>query len=269
MGFQPRGSGGVATPGYTAYVAKKLKMQLENFGCAGATTTSIVSFIGCASPFGPPAGSDAASYPTSTQEQATLDFIAAHPGSVDLITISIGGNDIIPCAVAANPVTCIESADATIDGNLTSLVDSLSSALSSAGDTNAQIIGQSYLDTFLGSYVNPGGAAGQSLALLSQLAFDDYSNPTLQPIYTSETGGSFLDVATAPYKKATSGVNTPLTILQELAPYGRIPVSVREICELTYQCSELNGHPDDKGYTFIGKLVVADYASHWQGAVGH
>ncbi|MGH9917261.1 MAG: hypothetical protein ACRD6W_00075, partial [Nitrososphaerales archaeon] len=38
VGYQPTPS--EATPGYTAYVAKKKKMTLENFGCGGATTLS-------------------------------------------------------------------------------------------------------------------------------------------------------------------------------------------------------------------------------------
>ena len=50
------GSG--ATSGYTGYVAKKLKMQLENFGCGGATTASILNTVGCAAPYGPPAATE-------------------------------------------------------------------------------------------------------------------------------------------------------------------------------------------------------------------
>src|ERR1700693_134898 len=38
VGFQPQPSPGGATSGYTAVVAKKLKMTLVNFGCGGATT---------------------------------------------------------------------------------------------------------------------------------------------------------------------------------------------------------------------------------------
>ena len=108
VGYQP-GIG--ATAGYTAYVAKKVKMQLENFGCGGATTTSILDVVGCTSPYGPPAATDAVAYPTETQEQAALDFIAANPGHVGLITVSIGGNDVTACASAANPISCIVAAE--------------------------------------------------------------------------------------------------------------------------------------------------------------
>ena len=37
------------------------------FGCGGATTSSILNVVGCASPYGPPAATDAVAYPTQTQ----------------------------------------------------------------------------------------------------------------------------------------------------------------------------------------------------------
>jgi hypothetical protein len=51
VGYQP-GIG--ATAGYTAVVAKKEHLTLENFGCGGATTSSVLTAIGCLeSGFGP------------------------------------------------------------------------------------------------------------------------------------------------------------------------------------------------------------------------
>src|SRR5579872_2541998 len=54
IGYQPEPAPGGPTPGYTAYVAKKKHMTLENFGCGGATTSSILNAVGC----GAPAGTD-------------------------------------------------------------------------------------------------------------------------------------------------------------------------------------------------------------------
>ena len=70
-----------------------------------------------------PAGNDALAYPATSQEQAAVNFIVAHPGKVALITISIGGNDFTSCAVAADPVACITTAVAGINTNVTALVD--------------------------------------------------------------------------------------------------------------------------------------------------
>ena len=126
VGYQP-GIG--ATAGYTAYVAKRTKTTLENFGCGGATTTSILTVIGCGSGYGPPALTDAVAYPTETQEQAAVDFIDANPGQIGLITVSIGGNDVTACGSNPDPTSCVEAADTTIQTNVTSLVDTLDNAL--------------------------------------------------------------------------------------------------------------------------------------------
>ncbi|HEY5383676.1 MAG TPA: hypothetical protein VIJ56_00440, partial [Acidimicrobiales bacterium] len=63
VGYQPdRGS----TPGYTVVVAKATRLTLVNFGCGGATTTSLVSSIGC--PDVLPHTTGGVTYPTTTQE---------------------------------------------------------------------------------------------------------------------------------------------------------------------------------------------------------
>lgn len=262
IGYQPPSgtSLGGGSPGYTAWVAKKEKMTLENFGCGGATTSSIVNSIGCSDP----AATDAVAYPDTTQEEAAVDFIAnpANAGRVGLITVSIGGNDVTGCASAGSLTAiaaCISAADTSITTNVTALVSSLNTALTAAGDT-ATIVGLTYPDVILGSYVNPGGSNGQTLASESVLAFDDLINPTLQSAYTDGVpNGLFVNVTSAPYKKATTGDDSDVTgaPLINLKPYGKIPPAVWEVCTLTYFCSQQNIHANTAGYKFIGKLIVA------------
>jgi GDSL-like Lipase/Acylhydrolase family len=251
IGYQP-GIGG--TPGFAAYVAAKLKMQTENFGCGGATTTSLTQSDGC----GDPASEDAVTYTTDTQEQAALDFIAAHPGAVGLITVSIGGNDFDGCSTAP----CVEAAMPTMESNIESLVSSLSAALSAASDPDTRIIGLTYPDVDLGLYVyptDPPSSADVSLAQTSITAFDDVINPTLSQSYLSESRGSFVNVTSAPYRAATAGDDTSFSLTESVKPYGVVPVAVGEVCQLTYFCSQGNIHANTKGYDFIGKLIVADY----------
>ena len=269
VGFQPNvgGPGGSATAGYTGYVAKKLKMQLENFGCGGATTTSIITAIGCTeSGFGPVAATDAVPYPATTQEQAALAFIAnpANQGKVGLITISIGGNDVTSCARAGSTgaiLACVEAADSAITSNVTSLVSSLQGALTAAGDT-AHIVGLTYPDVILGDWVYPSGSPNQNLAGLSVAAFDGLINPALQAAYGAP---NFVNVTQAPYKKAVAGDDSDAAALAlplvNTPPYGKIPPAVWEICKLTYFCSQGNIHANSKGYAFIGSLVVAHLAA--------
>jgi lysophospholipase L1-like esterase len=259
VGFQPTAlsptdpTGG--TSGYTAYVAHQEHLTLENFGCGGATTSSIIGKVGC----GDHAAFHPVLYRTTTQEQAALDFIAVHPGQVRLITISIGGNDVTSCTQSdpTAAAACLTAADSRITTNLTGLVSSLNSALTAASDT-AKIVGLTYPDVILGAWVNPGGAGAQTLAAESVQAFDVLINPTLKNAYTSGVpNGLFVDVTNAPYREATSGSDTPLTLTQRTKKYGVIPDAVHEICQLTYFCSLQNIHANTRGYRFIGSLIVA------------
>jgi lysophospholipase L1-like esterase len=261
VGYQP-GMG--ATAGYTAYVAKKTKYQLENFGCGGATTTSILTAPGCIeSGYGPVAATDVVPYHTITQEAAALAFIGdpAKRGKVGLITVSVGGNDVTACAKAKDPVGCVGPATTTIQTNVTQLVRDLNGALAANGDGSAKIIGLTYPDVILGDYVYPPGSPNTSLANLSVIAFHSLVNPALIASYTSVPAGSFVNVTEAPYKRATAGSETPLTTTTRLSPYGVIPDAVWEICKLTYYCTLGNIHADTMGYDFIGRLVYADFAS--------
>ena len=105
VGYQP-GLG--ATPGYTAFVARRTHLKLVNFGCGGATTTSILNGIGCPDVLPHTAGG--VTYPTTSQAAAAEAFITAHPGHIGLITVTIGGNDVVPCAFASAPIPCVSAA---------------------------------------------------------------------------------------------------------------------------------------------------------------
>jgi lysophospholipase L1-like esterase len=239
IGYQP-GIG--PTTGYTGVVAKQLHMQLENFGCGGATTTSILNSIGC----GAPAGIDAVPYPSQTQAAAAVAFITAHPGQIGLVTVSIGGNDITACAANADPVACVEAAAATISTNVTTLAGDLRAATG----TGVPIIGLTYPDVILGEWVaNP---PNQTLATESVTAFQEIVNPTLKSAYAS-AAGEFVDVT------QHTGAYIPLTKTTKTATYGVIPKAVAKVCQLTYFCSVGDIHAHTKGYSIIGHLTVREF----------
>ncbi len=268
VGYQPMPTSG-ATSGYTGYVAKKLKMTLENFGCGGATTSSILNFNGvCGAPntYGPPAATDRGTIPVGdTQIQAADAFITAHPGQIGLITVSIGGNDVTPCANASptnpvngetNAISCVEVGVTSITTNVVTLVDDLHSAAGS----NVPIVGLTYPDVLLGLYVYPTfeAPANVSLANLSIAAFQDFINTALKTAYTSVPDGKFVDVT------AATGAYTPLTTLAKMpkstkvtdVPKGtKVPEAVVDVCKLTWYCQLGNIHANTKGYTEIGKLI--------------
>ena len=248
VGYQP-GLG--ATPGYTAVVAKKTGFTLVNFGCGGATTASLISSVGCPDVLPHTAG--AVTYPTMTQETAAEAFLSAHRGHIGLITVSIGGNDVTSCAIQANPISCVSAATAGISKNVTSLA----AALRAAAGPRVPLIGLTYPDVILGSYVyptQPPSASRISLAKLSVVAFKSLINPALSKAYAS-ANGSLVDVT------AATGAYTSLTRTVRFRPYGAIPAPVATVCALTWFCSQGNIHATTKGYTFIGNLVVAKFAA--------
>jgi len=103
-GYQPTSpkGGHTTTNGFAYQVtrlasAKGYHFTLVNFGCGGATTTSILKSLGCAQ-----LGPGAPRYPAQTQAGAAEQFLVQHRGHVGLITVSIGGNDVTACASTPN-----------------------------------------------------------------------------------------------------------------------------------------------------------------------
>lgn len=250
IGYQP---GRGATPGYAAYVAKHTRLTLKNFGCGGATTTSILHTVGCPDVLPHTAGG--VTYPTTTQIAAAQAFIRAHRRHVKLITVSIGGNDVTGCATQADPISCVATAVKDIESNVTTLTADLRAAVG----PKVPIIGLTYPDVILGGYVYPNDSPSPSalnLAKLSVLAFKSLINPTLAKAYAT-SAGTFVDVTKA------SGSYIPLTKTVTTAHDGTIPVAVSHVCALTWACTKGDIHADTKGYTLIGKLVVArDHELH-------
>ena len=236
-------------------MANATRLKLVNFGCGGATTTSLVSSIGCPDVLPHTAG--AVLYPTTTQEAAAEAFLTAHRGHIGLITVSIGGNDVTSCATQANPISCVSTAVAGITKNVTSLA----AALRAAAGPRVPLIGLTYPDVVLGAYVypkQPAPAAAISLAKLSVVAFKSLINPALTKAYAT-ADGSLVDVT-----KAT-GAYVPLTRTVLYRPYGTIPAAVASVCSLTWFCAQGNIHATTKGYSLIGRLVVARFGAMRRG----
>ena len=246
VGYQPSLG---ATPGYASYVERHTGLTLVNFGCAGATTSSLMYTVGCPVPLPHTAGGQ--SYPSTTQASAALEFITAHRGHIGLITVTIGGNDVVPCATKSNPASCV----LTAAGGISSNVGQLAVLLRAAAGPKVPIIGSTYPDVILGTYVyptHPASASAIGLAKLSVTAFRSIINPTLAKAY-AKSSGTFVDVT-----KAT-GAYTSLARTIHTNTYGTIPVPVASVCSLTWFCARGDIHPRNPGYTLIGRLIVSRY----------
>ena len=244
VGFQP--GRGATRHGFPDQVVTKATrrgyhLQLVNFGCGGATTTSILQAPTCPIAARPIHGAD---YGGLTQAAAAEAFLGAHRGQIALVTVSIGGNDVTFCARAPNPVGCVTQATAGIKTN----VARLAADLRSAAGPQVPIVGTTYPDVILGQWVRP--PVSQSLAQLSVTAFRALINPTLQQAYTAAPA-RFVDVTNA------AGAYIPLTKTVTLKPYGVIPVAVARVCTLTYYCTVGDIHATTAGYGVIADLIVA------------
>jgi lysophospholipase L1-like esterase len=247
VGYQPAPTP-EPTSGYTAVVATGTHSRLANFGCGGATTSSILTTDGCGPPYGPTARSGAVGYRGQSQAAAAEAFVRAHRGDVRLITVSIGGNDITDCVARPDPVTCVTTAVATIQRNVSTLAQGLRSAAGPA----VPIIGLTYPDVVLGTWVYPPGAPDHGLASLSVVAFKSLINPALSAAY-AEASATFVDVT------AATGAYTPLARTTTLAPYGTVPVAVAQVCTLTWYCARGNIHATTAGYRSIGEQILRAY----------
>jgi lysophospholipase L1-like esterase len=210
-----------------------------NFGCGGATTTSILEQKGCPKQARALGGR---AYKT-TQVAAAERFLRRHKGRVGLVTVSIGGNDVTACAREANPVPCVATAAASITKN----VKTLAKRLRKAGGKKFRLVGTTYPDVILGQWVRP--PVNQDLAKLSAVAFKSLINPALVKAYKAGKG-KLVDVT-----KAT-GAYGSLDQTTTLDPYGTIPVPVAKVCSLTWYCQFGDIHANSKGYKVIAQLVV-------------
>jgi lysophospholipase L1-like esterase len=246
VGYQP--GKGNTKDGFVYQVpglAKKrgYNLKVVNFGCGGATTTSMMKAIGC-----PKAGLGPGAKPfKKTQIAAATDFIKANRKKVALITVSISGNDVTKCAQATDAIQCVTDAQTAIKDN----VGTAAKQLRSAAGSKPVIVGTTYPDVILGGWVNPGGPGAENLAKLSVVAFQSLINPSLKASY-AEGKGKFVDVT------KETGAYGDINVTETLAPYGSIPKPVADVCRISWYCEKRDIHLNRAGYGIIAKMVAGE-----------
>jgi lysophospholipase L1-like esterase len=244
VGYQPTAPhvGTSTTNGYANQLLPLAKrkgydFKLVNFGCGGATTTSILQTPGCK----PDARAVGGPAYTQTQADAAVAYVKAHRKQVGLITVSIGGNDVTACASQPDPIPCVGAATASIKTN----VSALAQRLRAAAGPKVPIVGTTYPDVILGDWV----LGNQQLAQLSVVAFQQLINPALKDAYGSAKGG-WVDVT------AATGAYTPLDQTTDTPDFGTVPVAVAKVCDLTYFCQFQDIHSRTSGYAVIAQLIA-------------
>lgn len=187
-----------------AHYAKTIpSLELVNLAESGATTTSMLQGSG-----------DGA----ASQQHQAVAFLQAHRGSIALISIDIGGNDILACATrgGTNVRGCLKRVERTMAANLTSILTGLRQA---AGPT-VPIVGMTYYDPFLGNWL--AGGAGRTTAIESVPDLV-HLNTVLTATYT-KVGAKVANVA-------NNFQSTQLTRTVK-SPWGKLPVAVAQACRL-------------------------------------
>ncbi len=195
-------------------------LQLENLGCPGATTTSMLDGPGCSA---------------GTQLADAEAFLAAHPGQVAFATIDIGANDVDGCLDGTTiDESCVENGLAAIGANLPQILSGLSAA-----DPGLPLFAMNYYDPFLAVWLT--GTSGQATAEESVDLLGDL-NGTLDSAYTA-AGATVADVATAFQSTdfATTGSWAGITL----------PQNVADICNWTNMCTAEDIHANTTGHALI------------------
>jgi lysophospholipase L1-like esterase len=242
-GYQPSVEGGVEG-GFADLVAAESGLRLINLACNGATSTTLRDRPGC-SPANRAAGApDPAG---RTQLDAAVRTLREHKGRVGLVTVVIGGNDLVPCAQSSSPAEALSCASAAVSEVRSALSDLLPALREAAGD--APIVGLTYPDVFLGAWVSPQFPDGRDLARLSVPLFRDFFNTMLRTEY-DRIDAEFADVT------AATGAYESLTETTQHPEYGPIPTPVAKVCALTYFCELTDVHPTPEGHRTIATAVL-------------
>jgi lysophospholipase L1-like esterase len=240
IGIQP-GPDGVERPtdhGYVDDLYTELKeqdaargetLQLVKLGCSGEMSTTMVAGGIC-------------TYPgAGTQLDAAAQFLAAHRGHVELVTIDIGANDVDGCISATGAdATCLSQGFAALTRNLGTITSRLSRITTGSG---TRFVGMNYYDPFLAEWLT--GPQGQNLATQS-VGLVQTLNQTV------DAGYQAADYQVADVADAFQITNvSPM----QLPGVGQIPRNVAETCELTWMCAPTpigpNIHANTLGYATI------------------
>jgi lysophospholipase L1-like esterase len=235
VGVQPIGAGGAdveTNQGYPDQLYATLhasdpKLQLVKLGCGGESTESMI--VGSVDPSvgsscGPP-DFYLHRYPHKTQLAEAVAFLHAHRSNVSLVTIDIGGDDVLH----GGGVPAIEA-------NLPVIL----AALRDTAGPNVPVVGMTYYDPFLAEI----WFTTFDLAALQAEANTNTVNGALENIYAAN-GDSVARVELAFSNTDTS-----------IQPDG-LPLDVDRICTWTWTCiTGGNLHPNTRGYQVIANTYL-------------
>ena len=178
-------------------------LRVVNLGCSSEVSAGLIANGLC-------------SFAGQSQLQAAESFMAAHPGQVKLITIDIGGNDVVFCGTAPldQQADCLNQALAGLDVNMATILG----RLRAAAGPDVAVLGMNYFNPFLNHWL--GGEGDKAFAHLTSAALG-LVNQHLEASFAAH-GVPVADVAGA---FRVDDYDTQVD-----SPYGTIPVNVALAC---------------------------------------
>lgn len=229
-GYQPGGAE-LRDTAYPALTATRLEagggdLTLENLGCSGETTTSLVKGGKCDFAAG------------SQLEQA--EKLLTGSEDVALVTIDIGGNDLLRCVRGGAQIdtSCVTSGVATVKKNLPAILERLRTA---AGD-DVPVLVLGYYNPWLAAQALDQPVQGVDAAAKAYTAL----SAAIESAAT-RTGTTFVGLDEA----FSTNDTTPTTI------NGRsVPENAAKICTLTNICTAADIHLTDEGAATVARVLA-------------
>jgi lysophospholipase L1-like esterase len=230
-GYQPGGTE-LRDTAYPALMAGRLaadgpELTVENLGCSGETTTSLLEGGTC-------------EFAEGSQLAQAESLLEARRGDVALVTIDIGGNDLLRCVRGGAEIdtTCVAEGVETVEKNLPTILERLRRAAGS--EVPVLVLG----------YYNPWLAAralDQPVQGLDEAAtaYTALSGAILNAAEATDTTFVGLDEAFATTDTTPTEIN------------GRtVPENAARICTLTNICTVGDIHLTDEGAATVARVLA-------------
>ena len=225
-------------PAFEGAAALPTELRLVKLGCPGETLDDMINGGSCL-------------YIAGSQLDAAVDFLTDNAGKVHLVTIDMGANDFRNAGCIGTPevIDCANAVSAQISFDLAAVL----TTLRNAAGPDTTIVGMNYYNPYLSSWLVD--LAGQTLAVESAQVIAVVMD-VLGMTYAT-AGMPVADVAAA-FESDDFATIVPSS---QPAPNDLLPISVANICELTYMCDPAPVGPDvharSVGYSRIADAFVA------------
>ena len=231
-GYQPGGTE-LRDTAYPALVANRLEgdgadLAVENLGCSGETTTSLIKGGKC-------------EFAEGSQLEQAEALLRGRAGEVALVTIDIGGNDLLRCVRGGADVdtTCVSGGVKTVRKNLPTILERLRRA--AGKDVPVLVLG--YYNPWLAAKALDQPVKGVDAAAKAYTSLSDTIETAARGSGTTFVG---LDKAFATNDTTPTQIN------------GRtVPENAARICTLTNICTAADIHLTDEGAATVARVLAA------------